>query len=586
MQWNDEETELLFEFEQIANREKKYRFLRPRKVIAAERTAEVIPALEQVRDAVKRGWYAAGFLSYEAAPAFDPAYRTLPRSEMPLLWFGIYEAPEPPGPELPASAAPYRVGAWEPDTGRQAYDACIERIRQEIREGNTYQVNYTVRFRTDFAGDEFALYRKLTRAQRSGYAAYLNIGRYRVLSASPELFFHWKGRRITARPMKGTAKRGLSVREDETRKEHLRTSAKERAENVMITDLLRNDLGRIAERGSVHVPRLLEIEQYPTVYQMTSTVQAELSPEADLVDVFRALFPCGSITGAPKISTMNLIAGLERTPREVYCGAIGYVTPEGEACFSVPIRTVIIDKEEGTARYGAGGGITWDSSADGEYREILAKASLLHEEEREFELLETMLLAGGEYRYLERHLSRMRGSAAYFNYPFAEAEIRKRLRDLAAEYPSDAGRVRLLLSGSGKITLESVPFVPLAKTEPLPVSLAREAIDRGNRFYYHKTTDRTIYETYREGAPDVFDVLLWNEKGEVTEFTIGNVVAEIGGRKYTPPVRCGLLPGTFREALLARGEIEERVITREEVPRASRLWLINSVQGWVPAALR
>jgi para-aminobenzoate synthetase/4-amino-4-deoxychorismate lyase len=574
--------ELLFEFHEREKGGRHLRFTKPVKIITACQTAEVIPALSDVCNAVKKGLYAAGFLSYEAAPAFDSAYRIRTNSNMPLLWFGLFAAPEIIEPTGQSYEGSFKIGDWEPNVCRADYNQCIAKIKSEIEKGNTYQVNYTIRMQADFQGDDFAYYKRLSQSQEGQFSSYLNIGRHRILSASPELFFRLEKNTITTQPMKGTARRGLNVIDDEEQRQILSASEKNQAENVMIVDLLRNDLGRIAEMGSVRVAKLFEIDKYPTVFQMTSTIQAKVRPGTTLVDIFRALFPCGSITGAPKISTMKIIAGLERAPREVYCGAIGYVSPDGDASFSVPIRTVVLDGDLNTAWYGVGGGITWDSTPEEEYDEIITKAALLHADRIKFDLLETMLLDNGTYTYLERHLNRLESSAEYFNYPFVKNDILKELDEHIKLYPSEPRRVRLLLSENGKFSIESVPFMPLSTQTIKTAALADAAIDRTNRFLYHKTTNRGIYNKHKNANPDVFDILLWNENREITEFTIGNIVVELNGLKITPPVSCGLLPGVFREELLARGDIVERIVTLQDLLHATNVWLINSLQGWIP----
>ena len=328
--------------------------------------------------------------------------------QMPLLWFGIFEKPssfEGQGNDS------FHLSDWTSKTSQPLYKAGFEKIKSEIKQGNTYQVNYTLRLQSQFSGDDYAFYQQLVKAQDSNYSAYLHTGRFRILSASPELFFHWKDDVITTRPMKGTVKRGLHYDEDVAQANWLADSVKNQAENVMIVDLLRNDVSVVAEQGSVHVPALFEIEQYPTVWQMTSTVKAKTRGEATVMDIFKALFPCGSITGAPKIKTMDIIQHVEDAPREVYCGAIGYITPNREAIFNVPIRTVWIDSETGQAEYGAGGGITWDSELTDEYGEALLKAKLLTVVRPDFQLLESFRLENGEYYLLQHHMERlMRGS--------------------------------------------------------------------------------------------------------------------------------------------------------------------------------
>jgi len=424
---------LLFEFASAGGGIRPLLFTDPEEVVAARTTAEVILCLDRVQDAVSRGYYAAGFLTYESAPAFDPAFRVREGAAMPLLWFGIYKEPlriEPGvldrviadraiGDRVFADRGiadrgfadraiaerviaerviverfiadraiddrlftdrgfgAWRTAEWVPSEGVDEYREKILAIRRAIARGETYQINYTIRLRSIFAGDDLAWFLQLKKAQSSSYCAYLDIGDYRILSASPELFFHLKDQKITVRPMKGTVKRGATPEEDRAHAEWLYHSEKNRAENLMIVDLLRNDLNRIARTGTVRAEKLFEIERYPTVHQMTSTVTAELPEGAGIKDILGALFPTGSITGAPKVSSMKIIADLETLPREVYCGTIGYITPDREAVFNVPIRTAVIDARTGAATYGVGGGITWDSTPEDEYEEALVKARLL-----------------------------------------------------------------------------------------------------------------------------------------------------------------------------------------------------------------
>jgi para-aminobenzoate synthetase/4-amino-4-deoxychorismate lyase len=552
-------------------------FTRPAEIIVARSACEVRPALRRIERAAAGGMYAAGYVAYEAAPAFDRAFVVRPDARAPLLWFGIFDAPS----ELkPAGDGEFRLSEWTPSVRRGEYDRCVGVARDRIARGDTYQVNYTLRLRAGFEGDDFAFYERLRAAQRTRFGAYINGGRFRVLSASPELFFRRRGASIVTRPMKGTARRGRWREEDARFAAWLAASEKNRAENVMIVDLLRNDLGRIAETGAVHVPFLFKVERYPTLFQMVSTVAATLRPGTTLEEIFAALFPCGSVTGAPKVSTMRLIAALEDSPRGVYCGAVGFVAPGGDAVFNVAIRTVVIDTEAGVAEYGVGGGVTWDSTAADEYAEALDKASLLDEEARAFDLLETMLLENGGYRLLADHLERLAESAEYFGIPFSVKRARAALDAHARRFTIGARRARLLVSADGGVRVESevIAETPAGQRS---VALARTSVCKSERFLYHKTTRRRLYDERRAEHPEAFDVLLWNEEGELTEFTNGNLVLELDDGRWTPPRECGLLAGTFRAGLLRRGEIGERVLKRADIRRASRCWLVNSVRGWV-----
>jgi len=573
---------LIFDFCDRQGRLRRLGFVNPSNIMVARSVDEIRPVLRAVHQAAGNGLYAAGYISYEAAPAFDPALVVRDGGEMPLLWFGLFHEPVEVASGHPEKG--FHLSEWKPTVGREVYDRNIAAIREAIARGDTYQVNYTLRLRAGFEGDDFAFYDRLRQAQAANYCAYLNTGRYRILSASPELFFRWHGNHIVTRPMKGTVRRGRWTGEDDALSAWLSGSEKNRAENVMIVDLLRNDLGRIAEIGSVHVPQLFEIERYRTLFQMTSTIRATVPSCTTLEDVFAALFPSGSVTGAPKISTMELIASLEDLPRNVYCGSIGLVAPDGEAVFNVAIRTVVVDRQTGVAEYGVGGAITWDSTAEDEYKEALLKAALLAEEWPRFDLLETLRWEDGKYALLDRHLQRLTISARYFDIPLAIEAVKAALKEHAQSFPSEARRVRLLVSPEGRVRIESDPLPPLLQ-DSLPVALASKPISRSNRFLYHKTTHRSIYDEHHVARPDVFDVLLWNEEGELTEFTIGNLAIEMDGQRWTPPLESGLLAGTFRADLIDRGEIRERILTRADLESASRLWLINSVRGWVPVHL-
>jgi len=407
-------------------------FTAPQHIIQADSLTDILPALREIEDLIKsNGWHAAGFLSYEAAPAFDkaldirapvktPGLRERSRSavlgDLPLLWFGLY--PPPRVITLPEPASPKPALTWSPTVDRDTYNSAITQIKDHIAEGRTYQVNYTMRLQqADFNTDPWNFFLHLARSQNN-HAAYIDTGRYVIASASPELFFQLDGETITGRPMKGTARRGRTTLEDQEQAQWLHESEKNRAENVMIVDMIRNDLGRIAKVGSVQVPELFTVEKYSTLWQMTSTVQAKTS--ASLTQIFSALYPCASITGAPKVSTMRIISELETTPRKIYTGSIGYIAPNRKAKFNVAIRTALIDRETQTAEYGVGGGIVWDSTSTDEYAEALLKARVLTDETPQFALLETILWTPEEGFFLrEKHVARLLDSADYFDFPIS-----------------------------------------------------------------------------------------------------------------------------------------------------------------------
>ncbi|MFA1710758.1 aminodeoxychorismate synthase component I [Peribacillus frigoritolerans] len=566
---------LIFHFTDKQGDSRPLYFANPKKVITAHSIEDVLPQFQKVQEAIEQGNYAAGYVSYEAAPAFEQSFKVKDGAQMPLLWFGIFDKPEEEIPEKMTGA--FNLAEWQSEMDSNAYLSGFQRIKSEIKKGNTYQVNYTMRLQSQFEGDDFAFFERLKRAQRSNYSAYLNVGSHRILSASPELFFRWEDGQLITRPMKGTVKRGPTLKVDQLHAEWLAASEKNQAENYMIVDLLRNDLGMIAEPGSVEVPQLKAIEKYPTVWQMTSTITADTNPGTTIIDIFKALFPCGSITGAPKIKTMEIIADIENSPREVYCGAIGFITPESEAVFNVPIRTVVIDMETGNAEYGVGGGITWDSELSEEYDEAFLKAKLLTVERPAYKLLESIKLSDGEYYLLNDHIDRMKQSAEYFDYRFSEMYLRDRLQAYAELNHGPLQKVRVLLDENGEIEV-SGQAIKLLDPE-FKAILAEAPISSSNPFLFHKTTNRDVYEGFQRNNPDFQDVLLWNEEGFITEFTNGNVVVKINGDLYTPPVESGLLAGTFRQELIRKKEIKEKTITKADLTNAEEIWFINSVRG-------
>lgn len=562
-------------------------FRRPIRALAARSLDEVQPLLREVEAAAARRQHAAGFLSYEAAPAFDTAFRARPAGPAPMAWFGLYREPEVVALPDPQPVAP-ETTAWEPDTARADYLAAIGRIRDYIATGDTYQVNYTFRLRARLREDPWKLFLRLQHAQQAPYGAFVNAGDDTICSASPELFFDMRGSRIECRPMKGTRPRGLRIDDDRALGADLAAARKDRAENVMIVDMVRNDLGRVCKHGTVETVSLFDVERYPTLWQMTSTVRGESG--APLTDIFKALFPCASITGAPKIRTMQIIDELERSPRGVYTGCIGFVAPNRRAQFSVAIRTAHL-RGGGAAEYGTGGGIVWDSSPEGEYEECLTKAAILGESPRRFQLLETMRWdVWRGFLFLDEHIRRMGESAAYFGFAFDAEAVRQRLVSEAAGFGDGGRRVRVLASDDGQVNVEAAALADAFHDEPddrapaWRVGLARTPVPSRLRFLYHKTTRREAYERARREAGGADDALLWNERGEVTESTIANVVAVLDGEWVTPPLACGLLGGVFREHLLRTGRVRERTLRVGDLPRASAVYLVNSVRGWIRAA--
>lgn len=574
---------LQFNFKDPTGKKTNYAFYHPLKILETRNITEVKAIFQQIETALNDGYYVAGYVSYEAAPAFNDRYSIHSNPQLPLVWFAIYDQPHKE--TVSQSRKDYAISNWALTSNYDEYQDGITTIKNAIEHGNTYQVNYTTRLEANFSGDDYSFFKQLTLNQEAPYSAYLNIGQYRILSASPELFFHVKNNKITTKPMKGTAKRGRYPKEDSYHLEHLKNSQKEQAENLMIVDLLRNDVGKLAKPGSVKVPKLFEIETYPTVHQMTSTIEAELRTDTTVFDWFKALFPCGSITGAPKIRTMDYIAELEQSPREVYCGAVGFITPQRDATFNVPIRTVIIDKDRDKAIYGVGSGITWDSTVDGEYEELFTKARLLTEERVQFQLLESLSLVDGNFPLLNYHIDRLLSSGHYFNFTPNRSQLEKCLNHVATTYTKGHYKVRLLVDRNNNLStdLQAVRAIQ----QPLSCVLAKSPVDINDPFLYHKTTNRKLYEKHQLESPsDTFSVLLWNEKQELTEFTIGNLVVEDRGQLYTPPIACGLLNGTYRQHMLDQGVIKEKILKKDDLNKFDKIWFINSVRGWLQVDIK
>lgn len=565
----------------------------PRETLIARDLGEVKTVLQAVQQRACQGHWCVGYVRYEAAPAFDAALQVHPATG-PLVWFGVHDAPLPEAEaqaqesaaQLPptTSVDTPRV-RWQPGLARARFDATLERLHQAIGDGEIYQLNFTARTVGELQVPSAELFAAMRQAQPGGFAAYIDTGEEQVLSVSPELFFDWNHGHLIARPMKGTAPRGHNPQEDAALAQALQTSPKERAENVMIVDLIRNDLSRIAQPFSVRVEDLCHVQALPTVWQMVSDVHADTRPGTTLVDVFAALFPCGSVTGAPKVQAMRLIRELEDDDRGVYCGAVGVVRPGGSATFNVPIRTAVA---RGTRiRAATGSGITFDATPEAEWQEWRHKQAFLHRASQGFEILETLALHDGVLQHLSAHLARMQASATHFGFAWQPDALQQTLAKLCQQHPQGAWRVRLLLDVNGQFKAQA--FTLAATPTPVRLQLAQWALDEADsEFVRHKTTRRAHYDAFTPtgaNAADVFDTVLWNARGEVTECTRGNLAVLLDGRWVTPALECGLLPGVGRAYWLAQGRIEEAVVHVRDLPRAQALAFVNSLRGWVEAYL-
>jgi para-aminobenzoate synthetase/4-amino-4-deoxychorismate lyase len=589
----------------------------PQQTLVAHTPDQVKPLLDKVNALNQQGFWCVGYLRYEAAPAFDAAL-AVHETDSPLAWFGVYaqalpwpdDTPKKPSDTdgaaphtgittpaaapsaLPECATDTTRVAWRSALSRADFDAHMGHIHEAIAAGEFYQVNYTAPLSGEFSGSPMALFKRLQRAQPNGYAAFIDTGFEQVLSVSPELFFDWQSGQtgqsghILTRPMKGTAPRGNTAAEDSALVKALVASPKERAENVMIVDLLRNDMSRIAEPFSVKVPALFTVQTLPTVFQMVSDVSARTRPGTTLTDVFGALFPCGSITGAPKVQAMRAIKTLEPQARGIYCGAIGVVRPGGHATFNVAIRTVTL--RGNAALCGIGSGITFDATAEAEWQEWQHKRGFLDRASEAFELLETLRLEHGVYINLIAHIARLSRAADHFGYIFDEAHVRQtldtlakdaRAEDVHATAPATVWRVRLRLAANGQARAEK--FILNNTQAPVNIALAVTYFEASHsEFTRFKTTRRAHYEAFTPTDPTVFDTLLYNVQGELTECTRGNIALQLDGRWVTPPLHCGLLDGVGREMALKEGRLIEAVVRVDDLPRVQAVAFVNSLRGW------
>jgi para-aminobenzoate synthetase / 4-amino-4-deoxychorismate lyase len=568
-------------------------FSQPARILVARTLQEVPPLLEAIERLQGQGNYLAGWLAYEAGLVFHP---TLMRGEMrlsrePLAWFGVFGPPRVLSSgtldALFAAVPPHaRALSLAPCEKEAAFARSFLAIQDHIAAGNVYQINHTFRLAGPFRGSVLRLYGDLRRAQPVCYGALINTGEWRVLSLSPELFVKREGTRIESRPMKGTAPAGRTWLELEKNRAALAGDEKNRAENLMITDLIRNDLARVARPGSVKVRRPFRVEKFGRVLQMTSEVHGTLKAGIRFRDIWRALFPCGSITGAPKTRAMEIISRTEASPRGVYTGALGFLAPGGDFTFNIPIRTLVLGAD-GQAHFGTGSGIVADSSERGEYEECLFKTRFLSDRPRPFALIETLLWReGGGFELLELHLERLSESARYFNFAFDERAARDALTALARTAKRiGALRVRLTCERDGNLCVEQKPY--RAPQAPVGVAFSSFSPTPDDPFLFHKTTRREAYEQSLKKLARrrrLYDCLFLNEQQQVTEGSFNNVFVAIGrGPLATPPLGCGLLPGVLRRHLLESGQAEERVLHRKDIEHAEAFYLGNAVTGLIPA---
>jgi len=576
-------------------------FASPVELVRADTADEIAPALKRI-DELCESHFVAGFVSYEAGAVFQKIRNNDDERESrgePLLYFAAFET---------AHRYDRTNDAYSSDDARHLFEAIrsidpldglpsdplfslskesfvrnVESIRDEIRDGRVYQVNYTGEFAFDCDGNPFSLYRRLMENQPVLHGAFLHFPEFDILSLSPELFFRIQDGTITVKPMKGTAKRGRTLEEDRLIASAMRSDPKTRSENGMIVDLMRNDLGKIGRPGTIRITELFEVERYRTVLQMTSTIEGELDGQHPFSEILRALFPSGSVTGAPKKKAMETIARLEARKRGVYTGAIGWIAPGGAMEFSVPIRTCVVC--DGIARMGAGSGIVYDSDPIAEYEETRLKGAFLTDREEPFALIETMKLLDGTLPFLELHLDRLFASALYFFFPVDQKAIRRALEESARTRPVGPFRLRLQLERSGSFAIELSDST--GWPEQCRVAISPHRTDSRDPFLYHKTTRRDLYAKTQEWCrrEGFCDLIFFNERDEATEGAISNLIVEKNGRRITPSLACGLLPGIHRRWLLERGEVIEGIIGEEELKTCDALYLVNALRGIVKVDL-
>ena len=559
-------------------------FSSPVEVLFTHDLQNVREVLNKVQNKVeKKNLIAAGYLSYEAAPAFDSAYCVNKKGSLPLICFGLFKDYKT---EITLESNNHESAEaieWEIATNQTHYETHLKYIKDQIKLGNTYQVNYTLRKHSKCIANPYGFF--LEKVQDAPYAAFIESDEHTIISTSPELFFKLSDESLMCKPMKGTSKRGRTLKEDIALMKELKNSEKDKAENIMITDMLRNDMGKISDTGSVKVLSEFDIEKYPTVWQMTSSVKSQT--RASITAIFEALFPCASVTGAPKVSSMKIISEIEDQPREIYTGAIGYIAPNNEAQFSVPIRTILSNKKIDRSVYGTGSGIVWDSEWEKEWDECQNKSAILSVSHQNFELFETMRWDSNRGIFLEElHLNRLKDSAEYYNFKFSRKKINDKLHDYLKNLEPESEKIiRLFLAKDGETRLTTSAYKEHNKDKSQLISLAMQPVDSDDLSLYHKTTIRGIYEDATGENPDCDDILLWNEDGHITESTISNIIFKKDSEYFTPPISCGLLGGTYRTHLINQGHLVERIIPKTEINLYSEIYLINSVRGKYPVKL-
>ncbi len=574
-------------------------FHNPDHIIRADSFEELETAFKAIDDAVDKGFHVAGWIAYECARHFEPtlAKAITRKAKEPLVWMIATQHRK----LLSASdvsklfhtadrgnARQAELKKFAPSQSEADYVKALEKVHDYITAGDVYQINHTLPIPVELKGPATSLYNKLRQRQPVSFGAYIDTGEDKILSLSPELFLEKKGDQLSARPMKGTAPRGRTLEEDSEAKQSLRDDPKSQAENLMIVDLIRNDLSRISEAGSVEVPALFDIEQYPTLLQMTSTVTARANTSLTPYELLKAMFPCGSVTGAPKVRAMEVIQSLETSPRGVYCGTIGYFSPQTETseaswCLNVPIRTLVLDRN-GDGRLSVGSGVVADSDPTGEYEECLLKAAFTDREPVQFSLIETMRCEDGQITRLSGHLQRLKDSATYFDFSYDHSQVENTLQEHidAVETLDQTRRIRLLMDRWGATSVTSTPINHAENSSDITVCLSAIHTNSNDPFLFHKTTNRPLYDEAIKAVMEMghADVLFFNEQGHLTEGAISNVFVEKDGILYTPPITSGVLPGTLRSDLIEnRSDVKEKILTKFDLETADHLYIGNALRG-------
>jgi para-aminobenzoate synthetase/4-amino-4-deoxychorismate lyase len=572
----------------LPGREEWGYFSSPARILSCCELDKVCSCITELEQALAAGYFAAGFITYEAGGAFDKA---LPRRDIcdcPLLWMGIYKEP-PREFEFSAGSGYAFGGEWTPEITQSEYAERLKAVHDSIVEGNIYQANYTFRMHCLNIEQPEQLFLALCRSHPVPYAAYINTGDAKVISLSPEIFLEKNGRQIFSSPMKGTMPRGKNAEADRRNAEFLRKDEKNLAENLMIVDMVRNDLGRVCVPGSVRVDPLFQVDTYGSVHQMISTVHGEVENNAGILDILKAAFPAASITGAPKVSAMHHIQQLEKSPRKIYTGSIGCFMPDGDFCLNVAIRTLLCNDKG--AELGVGGGIVYDSKADSEWQEALLKGKFIRSAEPDFKVLETMLWRKDTgIEDWEQHLSRAEKSQRFFGGPWYCKNVESAYEQCSEKLEHlNYARIRMLVSIDGTVEIE---VYQLDKTgwgkARINVKISPDRTDSQDVFLRHKTTRRQFYnDQFRHALAEGYDeVIFFNERGELTEGAITNIFVKLNGQWYTPPVACGLLHGTWRERMLKMLDAHEKIISREELSVAEEVLIGNSVRDGVSAEIK